>query len=69
MPTKNGNSIDSIAEHVSTLNKELGEVKIDMRGVKNDIHWLKRIIGYQAALITGLTIAVLGAVAKYIFLS
>jgi len=76
MPTKNGNSMDSIAKHTQILNEEVGLIKIDVGKlkigfgkVKNDINWLKRVAGYQATLITGLTIAVLGAVIKYIFLS
>ncbi len=68
MPIKK-NSIDIIAEHVTTLNHELGGVKIDISEVKNDVVWIKKIIGYIAALGTAGFVAVAGAVIKYIFLS
>lgn len=45
MPTKQGNSIDSIAEHVEILNKEVGKLKTSMK-------WVTRIIGYMAILLT-----------------
>jgi len=69
MPTKNGNSIDSIAKHVAVLNEELGLVKIDVGKINNDIKWMKKIMSYMATLMAGTFISVLGAVIKYLFLS
>ena len=67
--TKRESSLDSIARHVAVLNDEVGGLQIDVKGVKNDIKWMKKIIGYMAALMSGIFISVLGAVAKYLFLS
>ena len=68
MPNRN-NNLDSIARHVSILNEELGDVKIDVGKINNDVKWIKKIMSYMAALITGVFVTVLGATVKYIFLS
>jgi len=54
----NGNEkarIDEIAKHVAVLNDEVGKLQSDVR-------WLKRILGYISVIITGVLIAVVGAV-------
>ena len=40
-----------------------------MNQVKNDVKWIKKIMGYMAALMSGVFISVLGAAIKYMFLS
>ena len=67
--TKRESSLDSIARHVAVLNDEVGHLQIDVKGVKNDIKWMKKIMSYMAALTTGVFITLLGAVVKYLFLS
>ena len=68
MPNMN-NDLNSIAKHVQILNEELGLVKIDVGKINNDVKWIKKIMSYMAALITGVFVTVLGATVKYIFLS
>lgn len=65
----NKDSLASIAKHVSILNEELGVVKIDITELKNDVKWAKKIIGYMAALMSGVFISVLGMAIKYMFLT
>ena len=67
--SKRENNLDSIAKHVSILNEELGVVKIDITELKNDIKWIKKVMGYMAPLLTAIFITVFGAAFKYIFLS
>ena len=62
-------NLDSIARHVGVLNHELGIVKVDITELKNDIKWIKKVMGYMAPLLTGIFITVLGAAFKYMFLS
>ncbi len=62
-------NLNNIAKHVAVLNHELGDVKVDINKVKNDIQWIKKLIGYMAALMSGVFISVLGAAIKYMFLS
>ena len=66
--TNRNDSLDSIAKHITILNHELGLVQIDVEKVKNDIKWLKKIMGYMAVLMSGVFVSVLGAVIKYMFL-
>ena len=67
--TKGESSLDSIARHVAVLNDEVGHLQIDVKGVKNDIKWMKKIMSYMATLMAGIFISVLGGVVKYLFLS
>lgn len=55
MPNRD-DSLDSIAGHVKILNKELGEVKINVAELKSSVKMLKWILGYIAVLISGLFI-------------
>jgi len=42
----------SIAKHVNVLNNETGELRNDIRKLKTDIGWIKRIVYYLAAIIS-----------------
>ena len=55
-------NLDSIAKHVSILNEEVGEVKINVGKINKDICWLKKIMGYMASLLTLLVIASIGKI-------
>ena len=72
----NKNNLDSIAKHVSIMNEEVGVLKIDMGKVnvklgklETNIKWIKRVMGYMAALMSGVFISVLGMAIKYMFLT
>ena len=38
----NKNNSKNIWSHIETINSELGEVKINVAEIKNDVAWLKR---------------------------
>jgi len=38
----NRNDSKEIWKHIETINSELGDVKITMAEIKNDVSWLKR---------------------------
>ncbi len=61
--------IKGALQHLEILNKELGLVQIDIGKVKNDIKWLKKLVGYMAVLMSGVFVSVLGSAIKYMFLS
>ena len=52
MNQKENSELKTIAKHVCVLNKELGDVKVDVGKLKTDTRWIKKIIFYIAGVIS-----------------
>ncbi len=49
---KENHHLESISEHVTILNGEVGELKDSMSVMKTDIRWLKRLSWYMAGVVS-----------------
>ena len=50
---------EEIKEHLKVLNKETGDIKVNMAKIKTDLDWLKRFFWIIATASIGTLIAIL----------
>ena len=56
---------ETFDKFVDALNHRMTRVENSVRKINIDISWMKRIIGWQTALITGILISVFSIAIKY----
>ena len=53
-------AIERLADHVATLNEEMGEVQVDVAVVKVDLAWVKKMTWWQLTILGSLLLSVVG---------
>jgi len=51
--------LDKVEKHIETTNKEMGDIKIEVEGVRKDVGWLKKFFFIIATSSIGSLIATL----------
>ena len=51
-----------LADHVAVLNEEMGEVQVDIAGIKVNLDWLRKIAWWQLGLLGSLLLGSVGYV-------
>lgn len=53
-------AIERLADHVATLNEEMGEVQVDVAVIKVDLAWVKKMTWWQLGLLGSLLLGSAG---------